>query len=166
MSFILEPTELLNIDLFAIGLIVNSHLVNFQLISSFECNELSIETFLFRAEVMGHFEMVLKVVIILVVTVFILRAADVARDVLEINMDSEFVVVEEVLFAEVAIWMQKDNVAELINVSSLQVLVKLVECIQFLLFEYTSLLLETDITKNIRKKVTKYAGDGLISSVS
>ena len=61
-------------------------------------------------------------------------------------MDSELVIVKKVLFAEVAVRMQKDNVSEFVNVPPLQVLVQLVECVKFLLLQDTSLFLETDVT--------------------
>jgi hypothetical protein len=55
--------------------------------------------------------------------------ADVTGDVLEIYVDFELVVVEEVFLAEVAVWVEEDHVAELVDVASLQMFVELVESV-------------------------------------
>jgi hypothetical protein len=44
-------------------------------------------------------------------------------------VDFELVVVEEVFLAEVAVWVEEDHVAELVDVASLQMFVELVESV-------------------------------------
>ena len=48
-------------------------------------------------------------------------------------MDSELIIVKEVLLAEIAIGMQENYIAKLVNVASLQMFVQLAESVQLLL---------------------------------
>jgi hypothetical protein len=133
VPLILKAAELLDIDFLVVGLLVNVHAMDFEFLGGLEGDEFLVETVFFHTDVMGHLEMGFKVVVVLVVTVLMLGAAYVTYDVLQINMELEFVIIEEVLFAEITVRMEKDNVAELIDVAALQVFVELVESVKFLL---------------------------------
>lgn len=58
-----------------------------------------------------------------IVSVFLLLAADVAEDVLDIHMPSEFVFIEEVLIAELAVGVHEVDIAEFVHIALLEVLV-------------------------------------------
>ena len=82
VPFILEPTELLDIDFLTVRLFMYMHSMHFQLFSSLEGNKLLIKTIFFHTDVMSHLEMNFEVKVVLVVAVPILRTADIADDVL------------------------------------------------------------------------------------
>ena len=48
-----------------------------------------------------------------------LRTAYVACDMLQVDMDTELIIVEEILFAEITAGVQEDHVAELVDVAPL-----------------------------------------------
>lgn len=59
-------------------------------------------------------------------------------------MAFELVLVEVVLMAEAAVWMHKGYISELVDVSLLEMLVQGFESVEFLLFQYTGLLLHAN----------------------
>ena len=108
--------------------------MDFEFLGGLEGDEFLIKAVLFHTDVMCHLEMGFQIVVVLVVTVLVLGATHITCNVLQVNMDSEFVIIKEVLFAEIAVRMQEDNVAKLVNVAAFQVLVELIKGVQFLLF--------------------------------
>lgn len=65
--------------------------------------------------------MYFQTVIVFVVTVLVLFAADVADHVFQVDMPSELVFVEKVTGAEAAVGVHEGDVAELVDVSLLLV---------------------------------------------
>lgn len=61
-------------------------------------------------------------IVIFIVSVFFLLAADVAEYVLHIDVSLELVLIEEVLVAELAVRVHEGDIAELVHVALLQVL--------------------------------------------
>ena len=57
MPFILETTELLDIDFLIVILLVNVHAMDFQFLCGLKGDEFLIETVFFHTDVMGHLEM-------------------------------------------------------------------------------------------------------------
>jgi hypothetical protein len=47
----------------------------------------------------------------------------------QVDMDSELIVIEEMFLAKVTVWMQEDNIPKLVNISSLDMFVQLIECV-------------------------------------
>lgn len=62
--------------------------------------------------------MSLEIKVVLVITILVFGATYITGDMLQVDMDSEFVIVKKVLFAELTVWMQKDNIAEFVHVSA------------------------------------------------
>lgn len=82
-------------------------------------DKLLLKAILIIAQVMRHPEVHLQTLVILIVAILLLLAADIAKVMLHINMSLELVLIEVVLVAETAIRMHKGYIAKLIDVSLL-----------------------------------------------
>lgn len=102
------------------------HLVamQFELICIFEGNKFLSEAVLIVTDVMRYLVVYFEAVVVLVVAVSFLLAADVADHMFEVDVYSKLVLVEEVSAAEAAVRVQEGDVAELVDVSLLHVLVQ------------------------------------------
>lgn len=78
---------------------------------------------------MRHFVMCLEIIIRLVITILMLWTTDITCDMLDIDMASKFVIIKKVFLAKVAIWMQKDNISKLVNISSFHVFIQLIKSV-------------------------------------
>lgn len=67
---------------------------------------------------------------------------------LNIHVSFELVLVEKVGFAEAAVGMHEENIAEIIYVSPFHVLGQLGWWVKFLLLEHASLFLQADIAEH------------------
>lgn len=63
--------------------------------------------------------MYLEAIVVFVVSVFLLLAADVAEHVLHVHVPSKFVLVEEVFVAELAVGVHEGDIAEFVHVALL-----------------------------------------------
>jgi hypothetical protein len=146
VPLVLEPAQLLDVDLLAREpLVVHLHAMQAQFLGIPEGDELLGEAVLVVADVVRDLEVHLHAVVVLVVAVLLLRAANVAEDVLDVDVALELVLVEEVLGAELAVGVHEGDVAELVDVALLQVLVQRLERVQLLLLQHARLLLYADL---------------------
>jgi hypothetical protein len=83
----------------------------------------------------------LEAVVVFIVAVLLLLAAHVAEDVLHIHVSLEFVLVEEILVAELAVGVHEGDVPEFVHVSLLEVLAQGLVCVQLLLLQHACLFL-------------------------
>lgn len=88
-----------------------------------------------------------EAVIVFVVAVLLLFSTNVACHVLQVDVHSELVFVEEVLCAEFAIGVHEGYVTELVDVSLLKMPVKRLESVQFLLLKDTGLFFNANFAE-------------------
>lgn len=98
--------------------------MQFELICIFEGNKFLSEAILIVTDVMRYLVVNFEAVVVLVVAVSFLLAADVADHMFEVDVYSKLVLIEEVSAAETAVRVQEGDVAELVDVSLLHVLVQ------------------------------------------
>lgn len=98
--------------------------MQFELICIFEGNKFLSEAVLIVTDVMRYLVVYFEAVVVLVVAVSFLLAADVADHMFEVDVYSKLILVEEVSAAEAAVRVQEGDVAELVDVSLLHVLVQ------------------------------------------
>jgi hypothetical protein len=123
------------------------HAVQAQFFRVLEGNELLSEAVLVVADIVGYLVVYLQTVVIFVVTVLLLLAADVADHVLKVYMSFELVLVEKVAGTEPAVRMQESHIAELIDIALLLMPVERFEGVQLLLLKHTCLFLDADIAE-------------------
>lgn len=78
---------------------------------------------------MGDLIVYFHAIVVLVVSVFLLLAADVAEYMLHIHMPLKFVLVEEVFVAELAVRVHEGDIAELVHVTLLQMFAQSLVCV-------------------------------------
>lgn len=98
--------------------------MQFELICIFEGNKFLSEAVLIVTDVMRYLVVYFEAVVVLVVAVSFLLAADVADHMFEVDVYPKLILVEEVSAAEAAVRVQEGDVAELVDVSLLHVLVQ------------------------------------------
>lgn len=145
MSLILKTTQLLNIYLLVtVTLIMHLQPMKLHLFRILKRYKLLLKAILIIAQIMRHPEVYLQTVVVFIVAIFLLLSADITQVVLDVHMAFELVLVEVVLMAEAAIWMHEGYISELVDVSLLEMLVQSFESVEFLLFQYTGLLLNAN----------------------
>ena len=144
VPLILEATELAHVNFLLAEFLVHLHPVQLEFLSVFESDELLGQAVLVVADVMRDLVVHLETVVVLVVAVLLLPAADVADDVLKVDVPAELVLVEEVALAEVAVGVHEGDVAELVDVSLLLVPAQGLVGVEFLLFKHAGLLIHAD----------------------
>lgn len=123
VSFVLEPAEFLHINfLIAAILVVDLHAMDFEFFCIFEGDKLLGETVLVVANIVGYLVVGFHRVVVFVVAVFLLFAAHVAQEMLEVDVHPELVLVEEMPGTEFAVGVHEGDVSELVDVPLLQML--------------------------------------------
>jgi hypothetical protein len=89
----------------------------------------------------------LETVVVFVVSIFVLLAANVACHVLKVYVDPEFVLVEKMTRTEFTVGMHESHVAEFVDVTLLQVTAESLVCVEFLLLQHAGLLLHANFAK-------------------
>ena len=121
VAFILEPAQFLHVDFLLPILIMGLHTMQPQLLGILEGDELLSKAVLVVTDVMRYLVVRFKFIVVFVVAVSFLLAANVTEHVLQIDVNSKLVLVEEVTGAEFAVWMHEGHIAELIDISFLEV---------------------------------------------
>ena len=141
VSFILETAQLFHVDLFGAIFLMDLHSVNFQFFSIFEGYKLLLKAVFIVADIVRYFEVDFKFVIVFIVPVFFLFSANIADVVFEVDVHSEFILIEEIFRAKFTVGVHKRDISKLVDVSFLKVPIQGFEGVQFLLFKHTRLLL-------------------------
>ena len=90
--------------------------------------------------------MFFKTVIVFIVSIFFLVTTYMTSKMFIINMPSKLILVKEILGTEITERMHEGNIAELVSVSSLLMFGESLIGIELMLFEDTSLFLNTKLT--------------------
>lgn len=112
-----------------------------------EGDELLFKAVLVITNVVWYFVVDFQTVVVFVVAIPLLLCTDTAGHVLEVDVNSELVFVEEVFWTELAVRVQEGDIAELIDISLLKMTTQGFVCVQFLLFQDAGLLFDADFTK-------------------
>lgn len=92
--------------------------------------------------------MSLQAVVVFVVDILVLAAADIAEHMFQPHMPFKLILIKETLLTEPTIRMHKDNIPKIINISSFHVLGELGLSVQFLLFKHTGFFVQAHVAQH------------------
>lgn len=98
-----------------------------------------------RTEEVSHPEMCFEPLVVLVVVVLILFGADVADEVLPLQVFLYIVLVEKRCCAELTVRVEERRISALVDVSLLHVPIESLGRVQSMLFQHTSFVFEADV---------------------